>query len=119
MNPGRKRRLAAAKGAVSQSKCSKNEENEGDPALSVQTPSPDCEVGSCPYGEEGINCDSPSSTRRTARSKACSQALCPASETESEKYITVSVCIYVEMCVVKHECLVWLLFRIVYISTVN
>ncbi|KAI4880039.1 hypothetical protein NFI96_019909, partial [Prochilodus magdalenae] len=83
MNPGRKRRLAAAKGAVSQSKCSKNEENEGDPALSVQTPSPDCEVGSCPSGEEGINYDSPSSTRRTARSKACSQALYPASETES------------------------------------
>ncbi|XP_036418539.1 GON-4-like protein isoform X2 [Colossoma macropomum] len=84
MNPGRKRRLAAARGAVSRSKCSRNEENECKPAGSTQTPSPDCEPGSSP-AEEGLNHpnneNSPSS-KRAARSKACSQAVCPASETE-------------------------------------
>ncbi|XP_017566892.2 GON-4-like protein isoform X1 [Pygocentrus nattereri] len=84
MNTGRKRRLAAARGAVSRFKCSKNEETECRPGGSTHSPSPDCEPGSSPAEEvlKHPNNENSPPSKRAAKSKACSQALYPAAETE-------------------------------------
>ncbi|XP_072531952.1 GON-4-like protein isoform X2 [Salminus brasiliensis] len=83
MNPGRKRRLNAAKAAGSRAKCNKNEENDCKPAATTQPPCPDGVLASSQPPElVTLHHENTVSSKRAENSKTCTQELCPGSDSE-------------------------------------